>query len=166
MTEPTIDIAELTTRLGLPADQQETVQSFTGEPAGTTWAEDDAARVVIAWRLTDGGVCDPDAVERIAKLVGLLNTDAHDADITDAADAVTVGQLIRALDVPQQNRVNEAMTRTLAREVHIRKVHGGDCPHGGCDSCDLPDTHCGQRWVAEIERCYRCGLSGAEHPNS
>lgn len=34
------------------------------------------------------------------------------------------------------------------------------------DRVTLEPGSCGQRWVAEIQLCPRCGLSAAEHPNS
>ena len=44
-----IDIAALTERFGLPADQQSAVASWTGDPWGTTWSEEDAEQLHQAW---------------------------------------------------------------------------------------------------------------------
>lgn len=46
----TVDLPELTARLGLPGDQQESVAGFVGEPG--PWTEPDAVELVKAWRNT------------------------------------------------------------------------------------------------------------------
>lgn len=54
MTEPTIDLAELTRRLGLPADQATTVAAFVGDPDRDGWTEAEAAELAEVWQRTCG----------------------------------------------------------------------------------------------------------------
>lgn len=46
-----VDLAELTARLGLDAHQQQAVQSWTGEPAGTVWTEEEVAELIEIWQV-------------------------------------------------------------------------------------------------------------------
>lgn len=51
----TVDLAELTDRLALPAHQQEAVYSFTGHTGpweDARWTEEEAAAIVYAWSFT------------------------------------------------------------------------------------------------------------------
>jgi hypothetical protein len=47
----TYDLADLTARLGLPAHEQEAVQSWTGEPCGKRWTEEEIIELIEAWRI-------------------------------------------------------------------------------------------------------------------
>jgi hypothetical protein len=58
----TVDLAELTSRLGLDAHAQQGVASFMGSSG--PWTEEQAARMVSIWRSTDpetGVYTDPEA---------------------------------------------------------------------------------------------------------
>lgn len=44
-----ITIVELTERFGLPVDEQSAVASWTGDPHGTTWTEEEADQLHQAW---------------------------------------------------------------------------------------------------------------------
>lgn len=46
----TVDIVELTKMLGLPDSDQSAVSSWTGEPYGTTWTQEEAAELVEIWK--------------------------------------------------------------------------------------------------------------------
>jgi hypothetical protein len=46
---PRVTAAELTRRLGLPADRRSDVIAWTGDPLGTEWTEADAAGLIVAW---------------------------------------------------------------------------------------------------------------------
>lgn len=48
-TENTIDLVELTARLGLPADQQSAVLAWTGEYSWTEWTEGEADELIGIW---------------------------------------------------------------------------------------------------------------------
>lgn len=48
-TENTIDVVELTARLGLPADQQSTVASWANAEDGHLWTEREADELVDIW---------------------------------------------------------------------------------------------------------------------
>jgi hypothetical protein len=44
-----VDIAELTERFGLAADQQSAVAAWTGDPWNTQWTADEAEQLHQAW---------------------------------------------------------------------------------------------------------------------
>jgi hypothetical protein len=48
-TENTIDIVELTARLGLPESEQDTVLAWTNEQFGHEWTESEVAELLDIW---------------------------------------------------------------------------------------------------------------------
>jgi len=48
-TEATMDVAELTARLGLPEHEQSAVLAWTGESADHIWTETDAVELADIW---------------------------------------------------------------------------------------------------------------------
>lgn len=51
----TIDLAEMTTRLGLDQHEQTAVQAFSGEDYGHMWTEAEAEELVAAWNAERNG---------------------------------------------------------------------------------------------------------------
>lgn len=50
--ERTIDLPELTARLGLAAHEQSAVQAWSGEDYGHRWTEEEAADLTKVWQNT------------------------------------------------------------------------------------------------------------------
>lgn len=108
-----------------------------------------------------------DWVEDVAEAYDAAHAENAEREIVEAAveqatlryarfsAAVVEGKSYRAaLDLLHAEAADEAEER----------AGGWGQPDGmlGTVEADLPQ-HCGQRWVAEIEKCYRCGLDAAAH---
>lgn len=70
-------------------------------------------------------------------LKAAIDNDANSYEIADLADKLTAGQLLEGLNPAQLDATTRALEHTITHLEYIQRVHGGACPHGGCDSCDL-----------------------------